>query len=382
MTRNKLGFRTNEVISAGLETLDAPAVQTHQHDGADRITGITQSGPGATNVPSYDAAGNLTQLVYSVLGQTFATRYGYDFNNRLVDVKRLRNAPSGSMVTSSVTQLEYDGAGLLLRLTENGNVRRLVRDRIDSLARPIVEIGATTNAVRWYVWSNGKLIAQVESNGTVRIAHADELGKVLALTDNSGVKTDEFAYQPYGRLIAHSGTTDVSFAYMGDYGVWHAGQGLYLTRHRAYESNLARFLQTDPIGLEGGWNLYVYGEENPSVFTDVLGLRSGTGPVRPGITQPFRGLPRTPGTPPEGFLDALYQIDGLGIFTPEGFEGLNVLVEYSGESQKAKTTLPPGANYIVVIDGKIDAPVPAHIGVLVSHNTPTIRGTVPLPSKP
>ena len=272
MTRNKLGFRTNEVITAGLEVLDAPALQAHTHDSADRITGITQSGPGATNVPSYDAAGNLTQLVYSVMGQTFATRYGYDFNNRLVDVKRLRNLPNGSMVTSSVTQLEYDGAGLMLRITENGNVRRLVRDRIDALARPLVEMGATTNAMRWYVWSNGKLLAQVESNGTIRIAHSDELGKVLALTDNSGVKTDEFAYQPYGQLIARTGSSTSSFLLMGDYGVLHAGQGLYLTRHRAYDANLARFLQTDPIGLDGGLNIYSFAEGAPSIFIDPLGL--------------------------------------------------------------------------------------------------------------
>ncbi len=285
MTRNKLGFRTNEVITAGLEVLDAPAVQAHAHDGADRITGITQSGPGATNVPSYDAAGNLTQLVYSVMGQTFATRYGYDFNNRLVGVERLRNLPNGSMVTSSVTQLEYDGAGLMLRSTENGNVRRLVRDRIDALARPLVEIGATTNAVRWYVWSNGKLLAQVESNGTIRITHADELGKVLAFTDNSGTVTDEFAYQPYGKLIARTGSTDSSFLLMGDYGVLHAGQGLYLTRHRAYNSNLARFLQTDPIGIAGGYNLYSFGEGSPSVFIDPSGQIAwwGTGLIGGGI---------------------------------------------------------------------------------------------------
>ena len=55
---------------------------------------------------------------------------------------------------------------------------------------------------------------------------------------------------------AHSGTNDLPFAFMGDYGVWSAGNGLYLTRHRAYDANLMRFLQPDPIGLEGGYNLY------------------------------------------------------------------------------------------------------------------------------
>ena len=176
-------------------------------------------------------------------------------------------------------QLEYDGQGFLLRITEDGNIRRLVRDRTDQLARPLVEMDATTNAVRWFVWANGKLLAQVESNGAIRVAHSDELGKILALTDVNGALTDEYAYQPYGRLIAHSGVSDLSFSFMGDYGVWDAGNGLHLTRHRAYDANLMRFMQADPIGIQGGYNLYTYAEGAPSVFTDPSGLRMASGPV-------------------------------------------------------------------------------------------------------
>jgi RHS repeat-associated protein len=187
-------------------------------------------------------------------------------------VTRLRNAPDGSSVTTAVTQLEYDGQGLLLRITEDGNDRRLVRDRAEALARPLMEMGVMTNAVRWFVWANGKLLAQVASNGTIRVAHSDELGKILALTDNNGALTDEYAYQPYGRIIAHSGTSDLPFAFMGDYGVWDAGNGLYITRHRAYDANLMRFLQPDPIGLEGGYNVYAYASGSPSWFIDPLGL--------------------------------------------------------------------------------------------------------------
>ena len=277
--RNPLGFRTNETISAGLDALAGPAAQTRTHDAADRITGLTQSGPGVTNLPAFDAAGNVTQLVVTAKGQTFTTRYGYDFNSRLTGFTRLRNAPDGATVTTAVTQLEYDGQGLLLRITEDGNVRRLVRDRTEALARPLMEMGATTNAVRWFVWANGKLLAQVASNGTIRVAHSDELGKILALTDNNGALTDEYAYQPYGRLIAHSGTNDLPFAFMGDYGVWNVGHGLYLTRHRAIDANLMRFLQPDPISLEGGYNLYAYAEGNPNTFMDFLGLQVASGPV-------------------------------------------------------------------------------------------------------
>ena len=283
--RNPLGFRTNETIAAGLDAIAGPAAQTRTHDAADRITDLTQSGPGMTNTPYFDAAGNVTQMVVTAGGQTYAARYGYDFNNRLTAVTRLRSAPDGAAATTSVVQLEYDGQGLLLRITEDGNVRRLVRDRADQLARPLVEMGATTNAVRWFAWANGKLLAQVESNGAIRVAHSDELGKILALTDENGALSDEYAYQPYGRLIAHSGTNDLPFAFMGDYGVWNAGNGLYLTRHRAYDANLMRFLQPDPIGIEGGRNLYSYADGNPLFWLDPLGLTYYSNYISDGIQQ-------------------------------------------------------------------------------------------------
>ena len=221
---------------------------------------------------SYDAAGNTTQVVLSVKGQTFTMVCHYDDENRLLGVTRLRNGTQGGSVTTSVVQLEYDGLGRLLRITDNGNVRRLVRDGADPLARPLVETDASGNTTRWFVWANGKLLAQVESNGTSRVVLADELGRTLALTDGSGALTDEYAYHPYGRLIAHSGAAATPFTWLGAYGVWDAGNGLYLMRHRAYDANLMRFLQPDPIGMDGGWNLYALASGSPLAWIDALGL--------------------------------------------------------------------------------------------------------------
>jgi len=48
--------------------------------------------------------------------------------------------------------------------------------------------------------------------------------------------------------------------------------GLYYYRARYYSPQIGRFLQVDPIGYQGGLNLYTYVENNPANLTDPLGL--------------------------------------------------------------------------------------------------------------
>jgi len=270
LTRNALGFKTVEQIQAGLEVLTGASEQAHQHDAADRITDVDHSGPGMDVTPWYDANGNVTQMVQVVQTQagsiSFTNRYEYDFDNRLVAV----------VSPVLVAQYVYDGLGNLLQITEAGSVRRFVRDRADGLTRPLAEMSASNTLVRSYLWANGALIAQVEAGGSVRYAHFNELGHLLALSTTNGVVTDQFSYHPYGRLVARTGTTETRFGYMAASGVMRSGYDLYLTRHRAYSGNLMRFLGRDPAGLAGGWNLYIYASGNPALLIDPSGLCAET----------------------------------------------------------------------------------------------------------
>ena len=42
---------------------------------------------------------------------------------------------------------------------------------------------------------------------------------------------------------------------------------------RWYRAEWGRYTQADPIGLEGGWNLYRYAAANPLTYVDPLGLK-------------------------------------------------------------------------------------------------------------
>jgi len=55
-------------------------------------------------------------------------------------------------------------------------------------------------------------------------------------------------------------------------GIIDEGNNLYYMRARYYDANLGRFISEDPIGFDGGLNLYAYVGGNPIMAVDPLGL--------------------------------------------------------------------------------------------------------------
>jgi RHS repeat-associated protein len=50
-------------------------------------------------------------------------------------------------------------------------------------------------------------------------------------------------------------------------------QSINFNRNRYYSPALGRFTSKDPIGFNGGMNLYRYADNNPLLFTDPFGLK-------------------------------------------------------------------------------------------------------------
>src|SRR5271170_5580264 len=106
----------------------------------------------------------------------------------------------------------------------------------------------------------------------------DALGSVIALPDLSGNVAGTYTYDPYGNTTS-AGEDPTQFQYLGrendtDDAIANPN-GIYYLRNRYYGPGLGRFLSRDPSGVTGGVNIYEYAGDNPTNFTDPLGLEYG-----------------------------------------------------------------------------------------------------------
>ena len=203
----------------------------------------------------YDANGN-------AVSNSAGVALAYDFDNRLIQVQA-----SGNQV-----QYAYDGLGDRIRRVVNGATNHHVLDRAAALHNVLMETGTNGVPMRYYVWGANGLIAQIETNGTAYYFHSDELGSTLALTDTNGTIVAQYAYGPNGESWGYTGTVQTAYTFIGGHGVYAEGSGLYHMKARYYSADMKRFLSSDPIGIDGGANFYLYAEANPISFIDPAGL--------------------------------------------------------------------------------------------------------------
>ena len=76
----------------------------------------------------------------------------------------------------------------------------------------------------------------------------------------------------YGKIKDKTGSFDNEITYTGRW--LDEDTGLYYYRARWYNADRGRFISRDPIGTDGGINLYGYVEGNPVNFGDPLGLQA------------------------------------------------------------------------------------------------------------
>jgi RHS repeat-associated protein len=102
--------------------------------------------------------------------------------------------------------------------------------------------------------------------------HADANGNVTCLINDKQVVVAKYLYDPYGNALASSGPmADVNLYRFSSKEV-HAPSGLYYYGYRFYEPNLQRWVNRDPIGEQGGRNLFAFVTNDPLNLADSVGL--------------------------------------------------------------------------------------------------------------
>jgi len=260
-----IGNRTTSTVDAASTTYAYPPT-------SHRLTSLT----GATAKSyTYDGAGNPTQAGLLT--------YGYNLANRIAQVS------GGASATYQVNAL-----GQRVAKTIGGTTTRYV---YDEQGRLIGEYQSNGALIQETVWLDDLPIATLRPTGTgtptpiaVYYVHADHLGSPRAITRPSD---DTILWRwdnddPFGNNAANEnpggqGTFRYDLRFPGQY--YDAETSTHYNYFRDYDPQIGRYNESDPIGLAGGLNSYVYATD-PLLQIDPWGLAAARNDSTPIDTSP------------------------------------------------------------------------------------------------
>ncbi|WP_394202461.1 RHS repeat domain-containing protein [Marinagarivorans algicola] len=114
------------------------------------------------------------------------------------------------------------------------------------------------------------MVVFTADSSTIYYIHNDHLGTPQKITNASQQVVWAADYEPFGNvsLTVNNLTFDTRFP--GQH--FDAESGLHYNYFRDYDPEIGRYIQSDPIGLNGGINTYGYGYQNPVSNIDLFGL--------------------------------------------------------------------------------------------------------------
>ena len=133
------------------------------------------------------------------------------------------------------------------------------------------------------VWLGDRLIATFEvAESDPDYVLTDHIGYPVMVMDPSANTTWSAVREPYGEAVLTGGTAagDPLLRYPGQWKDDPAfvvtdppQRNLFANGYRWYNPDWGRYTQSDPMGIRGGPNTYLYARAAPSAFIDPLGLR-------------------------------------------------------------------------------------------------------------
>ncbi len=270
---------TYDNVSNRLTMTTGGATQTYAYNDIYELTGVTGA---QTHSYAYDNVGNRTTAdsasytsnnlnQYDQVGtQTYTydsndnlqsdgtNTYTYDEQNRLIQMQN----------SSHTATYEYDAFNRRVSKTVDGTTTYFVYDGSE-----VIEEYSSSNVLQAdYVMGRGiDEVLTMDRSSTTYYYHFDGLNSIRNISNSSGTVLETYDYDPYGKITTSLSSIGNPYYFTGRR--FDTEIGIYHYRARAYDPDIGRFLQRDPLGYYDSMNLFEYVLSNPINFTDPLGLQ-------------------------------------------------------------------------------------------------------------
>jgi RHS repeat-associated protein len=233
-----------------------------------RMTRVSSLPGVLSSTSNYDANDRLTTDSYDANGNTRVAdgrSYTYDFENRV------------KTVNGNAVRVVYDGDGELASKIAGGVTTQYLMDDLNPTGySQVAEEVVNGEVQRQYTYGNS-IVSQRQLIGGAWVAsfyNTDGHGNVRQLTNESGIITDTYTYDAFGKIISQTGITPNVYLYSGER--FDSDLGVYHLRARYYNADRGRFMSLDPypgdLQEPASIHKYLYTNADPVNFVDPSGM--------------------------------------------------------------------------------------------------------------
>jgi|GEM_PF-3220560 len=248
---------------------------------------------------TYDQLDQLNTSSLSISGQpTQNANYGFDANTNRT---QFNNAASNFSSADRNTALGYSPAGAVSQDQNNNLFTYDWRDQLTTYRKGAnnaqysydgnnLRLEKNSNGVSTkYLWDGSQVLKEYKGDGSVKAAYflgvdrgaiktggqwyiyiKDSRGSITGMVDQAGNRVATYRASDFGEATVDQGSVYNPFRWNGEQ--VDSETGLVYLRNRYYQPSTGRFLQRDPIGYEGGLNLYAFCNGDPVNKNDPSGL--------------------------------------------------------------------------------------------------------------
>ncbi|WP_426452910.1 RHS repeat domain-containing protein [Acinetobacter sp. KB005] len=208
---------------------------------------------------SYNATGELN--LPNILGTAI-----YDYQGR----RATEGATPDGKYTSH--EIDYNHKNQRILTARNGSTRQYVYDEADHL---LGEYDGNGQALVEYIWLGDKPVSAIYGDKIVYLLTDEKNTPYRGIDSATNNKVWVRNSDAFGVAKPTVETVEMNLRFPGQ--VYDKATGLHYNLNRYYNPLLGRYMEADPIGLEGGWNPYAYAMNDPVNKVDPKGLWAVSG---------------------------------------------------------------------------------------------------------